>query len=168
MEIKDRIKQLRKAKGLTQFEFADKLKVSRSNIASYETGKNELSSAVISLICRTFSVSETWLRTGEGEMFSDTAREEEIAAFMGDTLAADPEDFRKRFIAMLASLSIEEWKFIEEKAKELFAKERKKKQGYLVSPPKLKKQNLTKGLKLKVRALPPSAFSSVVYNTKKS
>ena len=126
MEIKDRIKQLRKAKGLTQFEFAEKLKVSRSNIASYETGKNELSGAVISLICRTFSVSETWLRTGEGEMFSDTAREEEIAAFMGDVLAAESEDFRKRFISMLSSLSVDEWKFIEEKAKELVEKEQEK------------------------------------------
>ena len=119
MEIKDRIKELRKAKGLTQFEFADKLKVSRSNIASYETGKNELSSAVISLICRTFSVSETWLRTGEGEMFSDTAREEQIAAFMGDVLAAETEDFRKRFISMLSSLSVDEWQFIEKKMMEL-------------------------------------------------
>ena len=126
MEIKDRIKELRKAKGLTQFEFADKLKVSRSNIASYETGKNELSSAVISLICRTFSVSETWLRTGEGEMFSDTAREEEIAAFMGDVLAAESEDFRKRFISMLSSLSVDEWRLIEEKAKELVEKEQEK------------------------------------------
>ena len=126
MEIKDRIKELRKAKGLTQFEFADRLKVSRSNIASYETGKNELSSAVISLICRTFSVSETWLRTGEGEMFSDTAREEQIAAFMGDVLAAESEDFRKRFISMLSSLSVDEWRFIEEKAKELVEKEQEK------------------------------------------
>jgi hypothetical protein len=119
MEIKDRIKELRKAKGLTQFEFADKLKVSRSNIASYETGKNELSSAVISLICRTFSVSETWLRTGEGEMISDTAREEQIAAFMGDVLAAETEDFRKRFVSMLSSLSVDEWQFIEKKMMEL-------------------------------------------------
>ena len=128
MEIKDRIKELRKAKGLTQFEFADRLKVSRSNIASYETGKNELSSAAISLICRTFSVSETWLRTGEGEMFSDTAREEQIAAFMGDVLAAESEDFRKRFVSMLSSLSVDEWRLIEEKAKELFAKEQEKRQ----------------------------------------
>ena len=126
MEIKDRIKELRKAKGLTQFEFADKLKVSRSNIASYETGKNELSGAAISLICRTFSVSETWLRTGEGEMFSDTAREEEIAAFMGDVLAAESEDFRKRFVSMLSSLSVDEWRLIEEKAKELVEKEQEK------------------------------------------
>nr|DAT01806.1 MAG TPA: helix-turn-helix domain protein [Caudoviricetes sp.] len=126
MEIKDRIKELRKAKGLTQFEFADRLKVSRSNIASYETGKNELSSAAISLICRTFSVSETWLRTGEGEMFSDTAREEQIAAFMGDVLAAESEDFRKRFVSMLSSLSVDEWRLIEEKAKELVEKEQEK------------------------------------------
>lgn len=126
MEIKDRIKELRKAKGLTQFEFADRLKVSRSNIASYETGKNELSSAAISLICRTFSVSETWLRTGEGEMFSDTAREEQIAAFMDDVLAAESEDFRKRFVSMLSSLSVDEWRCIEEKAKELVEKEQEK------------------------------------------
>ena len=126
MEIKDRIKELRKAKGLTQLEFADKLKVSRSNIASYETGKNELSSAVISLICRTFSVSETWLRTGEGEMFSENSREEQISAFMGDTLAAEPEDFKKRFVSMLASLNLEEWKLLEKIAKELVEKDQEK------------------------------------------
>ena len=126
MEIKDRIKQLRKAKGLTQFEFADRLKVSRNNIAGYETGRTEPSGSAISLICRTFSVSETWLRTGEGEMFSDTAREEQIAAFMGDVLAAESEDFRKRFISMLSSLSVDEWRLIEEKAKELVEKEQEK------------------------------------------
>lgn len=126
MEIKDRIKELRKAKGLTQFEFADRLKVSRNNIAGYETGRTEPSGSAISLICRTFSVSETWLRTGKGEMFSDTAREEEIAAFMGDVLAAETEDFRKRFISMLSSLSVDEWRLIEEKAKELVEKEQEK------------------------------------------
>ena len=126
MEIKDRIKQLRKAKGLTQFEFADRLKVSRNNIAGYETGRTEPSGSAISLICRTFSVSETWLRTGEGEMFSDTAREEQIAAFMGDVLAAESEDFRKRFVSMLSSLSVDEWRCIEEKAKELVEKEQEK------------------------------------------
>lgn len=126
MEIKDRIKELRKAKGLTQFEFADRLKVSRNNIAGYETGRTEPSGSAISLICRTFSVSETWLRTGEGEMFSDTAREEQIAAFMGDVLAAESEDFRKRFVSMLSSLSVDEWRLIEEKAKELVEKEQEK------------------------------------------
>lgn len=128
MEFKDRLKALRKAKGLTQKEFADALRVSRSNIASYETGKNELSGAVISLICKTFSVSEVWLRTGNGNMFSENAREEEIAAFMGDTLAVESEDFRKRFVSMLAGLNLEEWKLLEKIAKELSGKDQEKRQ----------------------------------------
>lgn len=126
MEIRDRIKEIRQAKGLTQQEFADVLKVSRNNIAGYETGRTDPSASAISLICKTFSVSELWLRTGEGEMFSDTAREEEISAFMGDTLAAEPEDFRKRFVAMLASLNLEEWKLLEKIAKELVEKDQEK------------------------------------------
>lgn len=126
MKISDRVRELRITKNLTQQEFADKLRIKRSTISNYDIGRSEPSESVISLICRTFSVSETWLRTGEGEMFSDTAREEQIAAFMGDVLAAESEDFRKRFISMMSSLSVDEWKFIEEKAKELFAKEQEK------------------------------------------
>lgn len=126
MKISDRVRELRITKNLTQQEFADKLRIKRSTISNYDIGRSEPSESVISLICRTFSVSETWLRTGEGEMFSDTAREEQIAAFMGDVLAAESEDFRKRFVSMLSSLSVDEWRLIEEKAKELFAKEQEK------------------------------------------
>lgn len=126
MEIKDRIKEIRQAKGLTQQEFADALKVSRNNIAGYETGRTDPSASAISLICKTFSVSETWLRTGEGEMFSENSREEQISAFMGDTLAAEPEDFKKRFVSMLASLNLEEWKLLEKIAKELVEKDQEK------------------------------------------
>lgn len=68
----ERLKELRKALGITQQEFADKLNTSRSNIASYETKKNFPSNAVISLICKEFRVNEAWLRTGEGEMFQAT------------------------------------------------------------------------------------------------
>ena len=78
MTIGERLKKLRKALDLTQQEFSDKLKVSRSNIATYEVGKNNPADAVINLICREFNVSEEWLRTGEGEMLlpkADTALE---------------------------------------------------------------------------------------------
>ena len=129
MKISDRVRELRIAKNLTQQEFADKLRIKRSTISNYDIGRSEPSESVISLICRTFSVSETWLRTGDGEMFSDTAREEQIAAFMGDVLAAESEDFRKRFVSMLSSLSVDEWRLIEEKAKELVEKEQEKKDG---------------------------------------
>lgn len=67
--MKERLKKLRKALDLTQQEFADRIGISRGNIATYETRDGSPGSSVISLICREFNVSEEWLRTGEGEMF---------------------------------------------------------------------------------------------------
>lgn len=67
--MKDRIKKLRKTLNMTQQEFADKIGVKRNTIGQYEIGRNEPIDAVVNLICREFDVNETWLRTGEGEMF---------------------------------------------------------------------------------------------------
>lgn len=67
--LNERIKKLRKDLDLTQQEFANRLGTTRNNIAGYEVGRRSPSEAVISLICKTFNVSETWLRTGKGEMF---------------------------------------------------------------------------------------------------
>ena len=64
-----RLKQLRKALNFTQQEFADRLKIKRNTVATYETGKSNPSDAAVSLICREFNVNEEWLRTGAGEMF---------------------------------------------------------------------------------------------------
>ena len=126
MEIKDRIKQLRKAKGLTQFEFADKLKVSRNNIAGYETGRTDPSASAISLICRTFSVSETWLRTGEGSMYTEDREEKRVVAFMSDALSLESNNFRKQFISTLAELNSDEWSLLEKVVKIFAAKEQEK------------------------------------------
>jgi transcriptional regulator with XRE-family HTH domain len=67
--LNERLKKLRKALDLTQQEFADRIGVKRNTIATYEIGRNTPLDAVIASICREFNVSETWLRTGEGEMF---------------------------------------------------------------------------------------------------
>lgn len=68
MTLGERIRKVRKVLDLTQQEFADKIGSKRNTVATYEIGRTEPSAAVISLICRTFDISETWLRTGEGEM----------------------------------------------------------------------------------------------------
>jgi len=78
----ERMKALRKELGLTQQEFADRLKIKRNTIAKYETGRGEPIDAVIALICREFNVNELWLRTGEGEMFMELSEEDEIAALL--------------------------------------------------------------------------------------
>ena len=109
----ERIKQLRQALGMTQQEFADHLHIKRGAVANYEVGRNELIDAVIGLICREFSVNERWLRTGEGEMFLHRSTEDEIAAFMGDVLKDEPDNFRRQFIAALARMDDSGWAVLE-------------------------------------------------------
>lgn len=117
--MKDRLKQIRKKLGLTQQEFADKLKITRNNIAGYETGKRSPSDAAIQLICKEFSVNETWFRTGNGEMFVEMDLEDELMQWAGTVLAAEPDDFKKRFIRMLSKLSENEWELLAKMATEL-------------------------------------------------
>ncbi|WP_243270632.1 helix-turn-helix domain-containing protein, partial [Anaerotruncus colihominis] len=78
---------------LTQQEFADRIKVKRNTVATYELGRSEPSDAAISLICKEFNVNERWLRTGEGEIFLQMTRDEEIAAFIGGALAKETDSF---------------------------------------------------------------------------
>ena len=64
-----RLKELRKALNMTQTEFAERLGAKQSTIATYEIGRNVPSDPIVHSICVAFNVNETWLRTGEGEMF---------------------------------------------------------------------------------------------------
>lgn len=114
--MNERIKKARKALGLTQQEFANRLGISRGNIGAYEVGKNAPSDSVISLICREFDVNEDWLRNGNGEMFIEKTRDEQIASFIGTLERNADDDFKKRFISMLSQLDEDEWEVLEQMA----------------------------------------------------
>lgn len=111
--MKDRIKKLRKELDLTQQGFADRIGIKRNTVASYETGKSNLSDGAVSLICREFNVNEEWLRTGQGEMFIEISRDEQIATFIGELQMNVDDSFKKRFISMLASLEESDWEVLE-------------------------------------------------------
>lgn len=112
-----RLKKLRNELEMTQQEFADVLGTARGNISAYEVGKNAPSDAVISLICKTDfpkgRVNETWLRTGEGEMFIEASRDEQIAAFVGGILKDEEDTFQKKFISMMAALDESDWEVLQ-------------------------------------------------------
>ena len=110
---------MRKALDLTQQEFADRIGVKRNTVATYEIGRNTPIDAVVSNICREFRVNEAWLRTGSGEMFREMSRDDEIAAFFGDVLRDESDNFRKRFIAMLSKLDTSDWAELERMAAKL-------------------------------------------------
>lgn len=111
--MNERLKKLRKTLDMTQQEFADKLRVPRNTIGGYEVGKSNPSDAAVNNICNTFNVNEDWLRTGEGEMFIQMTRDEEIAAFVAKALRTEEDSFKKRFIAMLSALDESDWESLE-------------------------------------------------------
>lgn len=116
--MKDRLKQIRKELDMTQQAFADRLGIARGNIAAYEVGKNALSDAVISLICKTEfdkgRINEDWLRNGVGEMFIQQTRDEQIEAFIGSMLANEEDSFKHRLISGLCALDETGWRMLEE------------------------------------------------------
>jgi transcriptional regulator with XRE-family HTH domain len=71
--MKDRVVAVRKALKLRQVEFSERLGMRSTSLSSIEVGDNTLTEKNIKLICMLFNVNESWLRSGEGEMFSEAA-----------------------------------------------------------------------------------------------
>ncbi len=68
-----RFKQLRKAAGLNQQEFGEKLEITQSSVSQIESGKNMPSTSVLEKLVEIFpNLNKQWLYHGEGEMFLDT------------------------------------------------------------------------------------------------
>ena len=68
--IPDRIKYIRTILNLNQSAMASRLKIKQSTLSVIERRKTKtITDRIINDICREFSVSENWLRTGEGEIF---------------------------------------------------------------------------------------------------
>lgn len=87
--MNERIKELRKALGLNQTEFGEKIGIKQGSVAGYESGvRTPLDSVVLSM-CREFNVNEKWLRTGEGEMFLPVPEEDAVASYVAELLEPD-------------------------------------------------------------------------------
>lgn len=115
MSVASRTKELRKALGLTQQEFADRLGIKRATVSKYDIDATDPSDAVISLICREFNVREAWLRDGTGEMLEVKPRAEELGELVRKLLADRPESFRSRLITSLLRFepNSPEWQILE-------------------------------------------------------
>ena len=81
MTENERVKQLRKARGLTLEQFGERLGIGKSTISAIETGQRSLTRQNLLSICREFGVREEWLRDGTGEMeySTDTFDLDELA-----------------------------------------------------------------------------------------
>lgn len=100
------LKSLREDLGLSQKEFANKLKVSDTTISKLEKGERNITDRMLIQICDAFNVRSEWLRTGEGNMYR-TVSDLNIANMMGKVFADDDEFLKKVFLTFL-NLSDEE------------------------------------------------------------
>ena len=103
--MKSRFKLLRHELRLIQEEFGSKIGVARNTIVQYESRRIIPSNSVIANICNEYAVNETWLRTGEGDMFKDLTPSEEIESFLSTLAIAGDENFKKRLILYLAQVN---------------------------------------------------------------
>jgi transcriptional regulator with XRE-family HTH domain len=71
MEFAHRLASLRKERGLSQMELAAKLHMPQSTYAGYETGKRKITLELILQFSHFYSVSPTFLVTGQEHFDSD-------------------------------------------------------------------------------------------------
>jgi transcriptional regulator with XRE-family HTH domain len=69
--INRRIKEIRLALHLSQAKFSSMVALSDGYLSRVESAEKVVNDRLIKLICGAFSVNETYLRYGEGEMFTE-------------------------------------------------------------------------------------------------
>lgn len=117
--VGERVRSIRKREGLTMEKFGSRIGISNPSVSTIESGKSNPSNQTILAICREFGVSEMWLRTGEGKPYPERGRLEELSYMAGRFLSNEPTEFQRRFAMMMYSLTDEEWKLLEQKARAL-------------------------------------------------
>ena len=71
--LNERLKKLRKQLNLSQKDFAEKVGISQRAASWSEQPGNNVSDSTIKAVCLVYGVNESWLRTGDGSMFAETA-----------------------------------------------------------------------------------------------
>ena len=101
----ERIREVRKALGLTLEKFGEKIGMKKNSVSQLENGKNSVTEQVVQAICREYNVDYMWLTTGDGEMFIDTDDDfiERI-----DRIMAGEDEARKSLFKFMLELSDED------------------------------------------------------------
>ena len=124
--MNERIKLLRNTLQMTQQEFADRIKVKRNTVATYEMGRSIPSDSAIALICKVFSVNETWLRIGTGDMFLQENKDTQISQMLDEVIKANESDFKRRLISALSKLDDDGWDSLEKLVENIAATDKEK------------------------------------------
>ena len=93
---------------MTQEEFGSKIGIKKNSLSQIESGKNSLTQQNIVAICKVFNVNESWLRTGEGEMFIELSEDDELQQLIDESMRDDSGEFKRRLAAAILKLTPEQ------------------------------------------------------------
>lgn len=112
MTIGDRVREIRKSKGLTLEQFGERIGVTKSTVSRLENDGVALTNQTATAICAIYNVREEWLRNGAGDMFRVMDAGDHLAELAGRVLGENGDDLIDRLCAMLADLTPDEKDFI--------------------------------------------------------
>lgn len=121
--MKSRILQIRKYLGLSQKAFGEALGVTRDVIANYENGRVVPTQTIIKLLGTKYSISQTWLETGDGEMLDRVNKKSDLEILFETLSTHDKDGYKKRLVSVMARLQPEDWEVLERIAREMLQTE---------------------------------------------
>ena len=113
MHINQRIKELRKSLNLNQSEFAKQIGITQTGVSWLERNGNTVIDQNKHLICDRFGVDLHWLETGEGNMYAERTRADELVLWAEKLSNESGDSFPKRFATALSRLGDTEWSVLE-------------------------------------------------------
>lgn len=103
--ITSRFREIFNSVGISQSEFARRITVTPAYVWKLLNKEDSVpSDRTISDICREFNISETWLRTGEGQMHIQLSEDSEFVQIMAEIQVSD-DDFIKAALKAYWELS---------------------------------------------------------------
>ncbi len=118
MQICERFKEVRLYLGMKQGEFSKEIKTTQGHVSDIENKRKGVSDRVIEIICLKYGISETWLRTGQGEMKIDNFQEERYSLNIAKLQRANDETII-RWVNAIAETRPDVLKEIEEFMKKI-------------------------------------------------
>lgn len=122
--LKNRIKEIRAIKNLTQEEFGERIDVSGALIGMYEKGIRNPPERTRKDICNEFHINREWLEEGKGPRDKEMTEKEKLIARI-DEVYNGPDDFHKQALHVLAEMRPEEIKILQIMADKIIEKRQK-------------------------------------------
>ena len=112
----ERFKELRNELKKTQEEFGKIIGITREGIASIEAGRRNVTDKHLKALelYKEKPINVEWIKTGEGSMFKERTRNQEIQAYANTLMEDVDESFKKRFFLALSKLDESQWELLEQ------------------------------------------------------